>query len=804
MKAQQDITRRARLLMTLSVSALMAAPGATSALAQETGVNTTVDDSVIIVTAQRRSEALEDVPMSVTVINQDTMAATGVTSLRDLSNVASGLQIAAGGAFPQPSLRGVTTLLNGTFENNVAVYVDGVYQPVAQAINIDLPNIEGVQVLKGPQGTLYGRNATGGAILLTTINPGDTWQGKAEATYARFDDKRFAGYIAGPISDVVGISIAGYLRDGDGYNRLLSRTSPGDTECCATPIRQEALRLKARAELGNVKATLAFNYIKVEDSRSNLYMPVENVNPGGTFAYGARPGAGSLRAFLQTSGNHQGVQAYDIGNIMNLRQYEGAGTLEIDTGIGTLQSITSYSEVTTRNAFDFDGTYIPANYVQSLQREKTWQQSINYNIDAIDNLNLTFGGSYFHDTLVFVEPNQQYIGNFADTGTGTIPGTLADYTLLSESFFDQKKEAWAIYGDATYHVTLRISINIGGRYSEERQHISAEIIGPAAFAPFGLFRDPQDVSAKFSKFTPKASIRYEISPRTNVYASYSQGFRSGAYNSQAPACVNASAPVHCTYDPAKQETINAYEIGFKTASRKFRFDAAAFYYDYKDLQIGLTTAFQGFPVVINTNAPKATIYGAEASFDWTPIENLTLRGSGTWLHARYGKGFIFSGTGIACASPTAGGALNTNADFLKTCLNVSQTQDLSDLMMSRAPNFTGNIGVDYLVPMGDGGLRFAANVKYTTKYVATNPSIWGTGASVPADRQREQRFVEGPYALLNASVQWTDPTDHYYVRVWGTNITNHKYRLHYSGTATGTYMPMAEPAIYGVTLGYKL
>jgi iron complex outermembrane receptor protein len=111
--------------------------------------------------------------------------------------------------------------------------------------------------------------------------------------------------------------------------------------------------------------------------------------------------------------------------------------------------------------------------------------------------------------------------------------------------------------------------------------------------------------------------------------------------------------------------------------------------------------------------------------------------------------------------------------------------------------------MDYLVPMGDGGIRFAGNVKYTTKYVPTNPSVWGNIAGVPVDRQSEQRFVQGAYALVNVSITWTDPSDHYYVRAWGTNITNFKYRLHYSGTGTGTYSPMAEPAVYGGTIGVK-
>ena len=213
----------------LSASALVGALAVTPAIAQTAEAE--VDNNTIIVTAQRRSEALEDVPMSIAVVTSETLANAGVTNLRDLSTVTSGYSLGAGGAFPQPALRGVTTLINGSFENNVVVYIDGLYQPVAAGLNIDLPNVESVQVLKGPQGTLYGRNATGGALLLTTVSPSQEWTGKAEVTYARFDDKRASGYVAGPLSDEIGVSLAGYIRRSDGYFRKASRTVGGPAEC---------------------------------------------------------------------------------------------------------------------------------------------------------------------------------------------------------------------------------------------------------------------------------------------------------------------------------------------------------------------------------------------------------------------------------------------------------------------------------------------------------------------------------------------------------------------------------------------
>ena len=746
------------------------------------------EENEIIITAQRRRERLEDVPMTVNVINPETMAVAGVNSVRDLANVTSGVTLNQGGAFPQPTIRGVTTVINGTYENNVAVYVDGLYQPAAQTINIDLPNVEGIQILKGPQGTLYGRNATGGAILVNTIMPSDRWQGKAELTYARFDDKRASGYVAGPISDVIGISLAGYMRRSDGYFKLTSRTVPGATDGNAAPLKQDSFRAKLKLEpSSNFRAILAYNYTRVSDPRGNMFSVFENVRSTLAPAFARMP-------------KKLGQAAYDIGTVVQTKQHEGSLTMELDTGIGMLKSITGYSQMKARTSFDFDGSYLDGSWSTSLITERTLQQAVDFSINAIKNLDLVVGATYFHDHLFFEEPSDFYSGTSTDPGFTEKP--LSAYTKLFSAFFDQKKDAWAAYFDATFHATSALSITLGGRYSSEDQDVSGRqdsILGV-------LVRAPNSKSVKFKKFTPRAVIRYEIAPRTNVYASYSQGFRSGTFNSQLPAN-------QADWKPAKQEVIKAYELGFKRATRSYHVDLAAFYYDYSNLQVSSTiTGAAGNPIVAVTNAPKAKVKGIEGSVEWEPVKDLTLRGGATYLHARFGghftgcpvgvvvDSFCFSTVGVNPALP----GLNSNSDPLKTYRNVNQTQDLSGLQMSRAPKFAGYLGFDYAAHVPQGTLRFGLNAKYTSSYVVTNPAVWGNLPGIPVDRQRQQRFRQGSYVLLNASVMFTDASDHYYVRLWTNNLTDTKYRLHYTGNDTwGSYSPLAEPLTYGATIGYK-
>ena len=780
--------RRRRNLTVMLATTLTSPFAAAPAFAQAGGNDSYGND--IIVTAQRREEMLEDVPMTVSVLSQESMNAAGINSVRDLSKVVTGVQIGQGGAFPAPAVRGVTTLTNGTStENNVAVYIDGFYEPAAQAINIDLPNVSDVQILKGPQGTLYGRNATGGAILLNTINPGDEWQGKIELTYARFDDRRAAGYVAGPLSDKIGVSLSGYIRRSDGYHKLIDPVVPGKTIGNATPLEQDSIRAKLKFDLSeNFTATLGYNFTRISDPRGNMFSVLENV-PGQPVGSPIRP-------------TELGTAAYNYPPKIESKQHQGTLKLELDTGIGMLRSYTSYAHFVPLTTFDFDGTYRDTAFSGSRYYQKTWQETVDFQVNAIQDLDLILGFMYYKDDVTPSDelPNSNY-------GPGL--------TLTQESFAEQHTDAWAGYIDATWHISDRIALNAGGRYTKESKDVSAVTYrytaGPNNPPVVGFPFTERSVS--FSRFTPRASIRYELAPRTNVYASYSKGFRSGYFAFSLP-------PTPAQWQPVKPEEVDAFEIGFKTAGSNYRFELSAFYYDYRNLHVSMTLrdpTCGDDPACARVlsafgNAPKSKIKGIEGNFEYSPLENLTLRGSATWLHARYGNFPNATGVGV---DPTLVGT-NASGDPLKTFLNVGQTQDWSGLRMARAPDFTANFGAEYRIPDGDGGLSLSAHVNYTSRYVVTNPSVWGPLllGTPYAEFARKQRFTEGAYALLSAQVTWTHHDGHFYVQAFGNNLTNHRYRLHYTGTATtvtngvpgtngGTYMPMAEPRVYGARVGYK-
>jgi iron complex outermembrane receptor protein len=825
--------------LLLGAAALALPATMTPAFAQASAPAEVANSNEILVTAQRRNERLEDVPMSVAVVSPETLRNLNINSVRDLANVTSGFQVNNSGSFPQPAIRGVTTTNAGSYENNVALFLDGLYQTTPQVLNMDLPNVQNIQVLKGPQGTLYGRNATGGAILIDTIDPGQSMQGNVEATYGRFNDKRLRGFIAGPLSDSVGISIAGTLRHTDGYYKLASRTTPGAFDGNFLGLKQEAVRAKLTVALSDtLRATLGYNYLHAGDPRGVLFTGIENVATPYT-----TPGRTTRPSGL-------GEVAGDIF-ALDLKQHEGLFKLEWDTGIGKLRSITGYTDARNETDFDSGGTFVPDNYSTSRTRDRTLQENLDFNITAIEHVDLVVGGNYYNIKSDYVpgHPNALFLGPtsytpFTFPDPAVTPTPTSAYRRASDTYFFRTKEAWAAFANATFHATDRLTVTIGGRYSHETQDVSGIkynycsdplnpttlgcTIGAVISTPYNQDGSPgippipaSRKKSTYSKFTPSASIRYEIAPRTNVYASYTQGFRGGEWNSVIPL----DNPANWT--DAKQESITAYEVGLKSGGRKLNFSIAGFLYNYKNLQVSSTTFVNGVALVVLQNAPSAKIYGVDADLTYNVTDNFQVRAGGTWLHARYGPRFVFVGTGV---NPNGTG-YNTNSDKLKVFPNVSGlNQDLSGLQMARAPDFTGYIGFEYNIPNQDGGLRFNANLKYTTSYVVTNPSVFGgeTTASYLANialnpnylpdntkqlagtpyvgRASEERLRQPGYALLSASVTWTDPTDHYYVRAWGNNLTNVKYRVHYNaaGGATGsTYSPIGEPLTFGGTIGAK-
>lgn len=744
------------LLACTAALALPATGGAAWAQSQaaEASPTTTSD---IIVTAQRRDQRLEDVPMAITALVPEAMEQRGIRNMQDLSQAVAGVQINYQGSFTYPAVRGISSLTTGIgFENNVGVYIDGFYQPDVTAINADFANLQGVEVLKGPQGALYGRNATGGAILISTKRPSSEMTGKVDFRYGEFNDRSASGFVSGPISNSVRYSLALFGRKSDGYYDSLDANGVKINDKAA-PMHTLSARAKVEIDLTqNFMATLGYNFTEFEDMRGGMFTVENN------------------RAFLPAKVGRlydRRTFATNRYSLTRTRISEPTLKLELSTGIGKLTSYTSQAKRRFIHDFDFDASWADSSFSFGRYQEKTFQQGLDFNIEGIEGLDLVIGASYYNDRTT-TNPSNAFAANLQSSSTVT-------------SFHTK---AFAAYIDGTWHATDKLSIGFGGRYTHEKRTTDYSAttfdntVTPRGSTTITIL-PTQNNTLSFNNFSPRGVLTYELADSTNIYASVSRGFRSGFLQALA---VNGAVFLN----PIKPETITAYELGFKTVQNQFRFDMSTFYYDYANIQVGLTQpnplCSTCGPINIIANAKKATVFGIEGQITYTPVESLNINASASYLDAKYKKFAAVTSTGL-------------NAT---TGRNVSnQVQDWSGQQMARAPKFSATLGIDYTTALAGGQLAISANGKYTASYVPNSPALFG--ALGPVGKTTTQRYRQGSYATLNGSINWTDPSDTYTVGVWVNNLTNVNYRLSWNGSAFGDYNIWNMPRQFGVRLGAK-
>ena len=560
-----------------SVAATVVLFSASHVSAQEAGSATAAqpaetDDGEIIVTAQRREQKLSDVPISITALTGDQLAATGVVSSTDLATVTPGLQFPVAGAFAQPTIRGIgTTVTSAGSDANVAIYIDGVYQP-SQAGNIfNFNNIERIEVLKGPQGTLYGRNATGGALNITTSTPSLTdARAKLSASYGSFSEVRLNGYVSVPVSDTLAVSVAGLYTDDDGYTRDVGR------QVDLSNYDERAFRGKIFFKpTDNFELTLAGDWAKKTDLTGYSLKPL-----GGNTAQNVTIDPDPFHVKLSFTPD------------FSTKSRGASATAKLGLGDFTLSSISSIRRVDAYFFTDLDRTEVAASRAEFNTRQKTFTQEFNLASGDIGDFSFVTGAFYYNDK--------------ADNFNLRVNGVLGVTGRVTA-------EALAGYAEGTLELGP-LSIIGGIRYSsEERGYVATRPTGN----PTSL-----DTSVRYSAWTPRAALRYEFSPSDNVYATYSRGFKSGTYNVSGFSTI-----------PVEPENVDAFEVGFKHYRAGVTFNASTFYYKYSNIQIQAIQVATGLTAL--TNAAKAEIYGAEAELAVPLGSGFDLRGGVAYTHSEY-------------------------------------------------------------------------------------------------------------------------------------------------------------------------
>ena len=720
----------------------------------------------IIVTAQRREERLRDVPISITALNADMLSKAGVSNLQDLERVTPGLALPLYGGFLRPSIRGISSGVTSVGDSsNVAIYVDGVYQPTQTAAIVDLPDTQSVQVLKGPQGTLYGQNAAGGAMIIDTIKPSFNLKGELVASYGTYKDIATHGYITGPLSDKVAVILSGSFEDHDGYNRDLLRGGHDDG------LRSHQIRGKILfAPSSTTEFTLAAYYSNRDDSGVYTGAPLNGNSTGNALTQLIFPGtpiASQPHTFATSFRPDLLARSWGVSLLGKI----GIGDF------GTLNTVTAFTHAKVTDFVDVDASPINLAEVRPLVTEgQAFIQELNFASAKLGAFSFAAGVFYMNRKEQFI-PSQfggyelQLAAPANFDHTGTYQFQLFDYEKTV-------KNSYAAYLELNYDITPQLTITAAGRYSYETVlAYHTQLYAPSAPPP--LLVDPRG-KFTFKKFTPRAVIRWKPDDNNTLYASYSQGFKSGFVDgSNIGLCPGGPSDGSCLNPTVKPETVDAFEIGYKgRIGSQLTVGLAAFHYKYKDIQVFIYNP----PLGKYQNAAEGRLQGFEFDLGWAPSSDLHIDLGGSYVDSKYTK---FPGAQVYQQTPAAGCA----AQFLSfPCGNFSASIDATGNQLQNAPKFTATAAIDYGFDTSAGRFGVNLNGSYNSGFP------FDSGGHI---RQHK-------YALVNAEVSFS-PKALPGLRIvgWGKNLSDHDYLQGTLPTFYADLVSWAPPRTYGIRLEYR-
>ncbi|WP_167855003.1 TonB-dependent receptor [Mangrovimicrobium sediminis] len=687
----------------------------------------------VVVTAQRRQERLVDVPISITALDAEDLLRSGVNSTADLARITPGVQLTFNGGYLQPAIRGVSSQgSNAGDSSNVAMYLDGVY--IASQIGqlMDLPDVQSVQVLKGPQGTLYGQNATGGAIIVSTVSPSlDEMTGRLSLSYGNYDAVDARGYVSGPLTDRLAGSLAVAVQERDGFRDDLVYGGQDKG------LRSQLVRGKLLFEAtDNIELLLTAYTSERKDSAAYAGRAYQRES----FDYLVYPTAA-----------YPDVDEIATSFTPDTEMDSDGVSLQVNFELpfGKLQSTTAWTDNEAHLLVDVD--YGPAHFVDVSvnQAQETFVQELNFTSEQM-------GDWLFSGGLFYLDSSDEFTPNVFRIQSPPIlaPAPSAPTVFYNYSWGGVDKEIYAVYAEATYDISDAMQVIFGGRYSEEEQISKTN---PNPFIPDKEIVESPYSPETFSKFTPRVSLRYALSDDANLYATYSQGFKSGILSGQNP--------------PADPEELDAYEIGFKgNLGERVSASAALYYYDYNDLQVARYEA----PNYVYQNAASAQITGAEFNATWQASEGLTLATGVSLLDAEYDD------------FPSAGSYVWNPANFATP--NESVNIDASGVEMVRAPKITGFINADYRVDTSIGTFGAFASWYYNDGF----------------NLEFSEHVTQDAYSMLDAELSWSpSAAAGLSLVLWGRNLTDEDVLQSLLQTNFANGVSYAAPRTFGARVEFE-
>ncbi|GGD72531.1 TonB-dependent receptor [Croceicoccus mobilis] len=706
----------------------------------------------IVVTAQRREETVQDVPVSINAFSSEQLDELGVATVTDLASLAPGVSINSvqGGSNPIISIRGLS--LNDTFGNNnptVGVYLDEVIQPFTPMLSGQIFDVERVEVLKGPQGTLYGRNTTGGAINIISVKPSFETNGYVKASYARFDRAEIEGAVGGGISDTLAgrFSFKTTQQRGGWQTNALTGEKIGD-------VNESSFRGQLLWEpTSNFDATLKLGYTKTKRD-NQLREHVGYYSPEGGYCASALAGIRDeancvdFFGYQDLTGKRRTVENSSyFGNELNARNYLGQLTMNLDLGAVTLTSVTAYNDYRRVLGDDSDGGALIELDSQFTDDISSFTQELRATSNG-DNVLDWVAGLYFS--------SDEISGSAVQALTDTFFHTIADTS------YTQQTDAIAAFGQAGFEITPSLELIAGLRFTHEQKDFAYDAIDLDPYGDSGLptLVAGIDNTLKEDNVSGKIGLNFDLTDDVMLYASVSKGFKSGGYK----AAIAFSA---AETDPFDGETVWAYEAGVKSTllDGKMTLNLAGYYNDWQDFQAMVTEIRSGVNVIVLSNAGDARVYGVEGEWMYRPTDALSLRASANWMDSK-----------ITQFNNAEGG------------------DDYTGNQLANAPKFTFT---------GQAKWELPVNLETMGVYVLGDASYKSKTYFSLAERDLSS---QDGYWLVNGRIGLHDKGDVWEVAAFAKNILNKLY-VSSSYDNWGGIFPsqnfLGDPATYGVEVSYK-
>jgi len=639
-------------------------PGApvTASAAGSTAPQSQSDTSIeeIVVTAQRRRENLQDVPITVQAFSAQALESSVVTNAADLARVVPGMTMPTSAGYTLPHLRGVgITAIGPGIENSVALYVDGVYRGSSSSDAIALNNIAGVEVEKGPQGTLFGRNATGGLIQVSTRDPkAGALSGSADLGYANYQTTSGDLYLAGGSDLIAGDVAVKASHQNQGWGVNVATGQDVNATDLDLSVRSKWLIRPA----ASTKVTVIFDYADMQFSTSAL----QN--------YGNTPN------FYYPGGTLPNLPKYDVNLDSQPKRHLQDGGISVqldqDLGFASFVDIVSYRRDTYRWNVDFD--LGPKPYSTNTPDQVDKQFTDELQLLSLNQSRLTWVlGLFYYYADNGYDPQ---VVDFA----GPAVNPLKPVTLVRNRTF-QETDSVAAYGQGTLDLGSRTKLTVGARYTNEKRSLDGlQIAYLNGVVPITL----ANVDSSVTTHTPtwRVALDHDFTDTIHAYASYNRGFKSGGYNVTAPSLA-----------PYSPEKLDAYEVGVKTQffDRSVTLNTAGFYYDYGNIQV--SRFINGSPQVYNGGA--AELYGLDADLTMRITERFSVTGGLELLHTAF--------TNFA------------KADFFNSCATPYPTVcslSATGKQLPQAPNASVTVNVDYRIPLPVGDLNLDVNSASSSGY----------------------------------------------------------------------------------------